>query len=164
MALITANVWREADKNPDKPFTPRVPMIGSLRRNLQQEHLDRLIELTLPPKFTDTEANKAIANLALVEVKKVLANVDRILKEAPGNLDPYTSAHLQKVQTQITKALNAQYIYNVNSISGGGGGGFFFFQPTPETRELPAPAIDPAYVPVPVKSEGSAKSEGEEKK
>ena len=152
LALITSSVWREADKNPDKPFTPRVPMISSLRRNLQQEHLDRLIELTLPPKFTDTEASKAIANLALVEVKKIQANVERILKEAPGNLDPYTSAHLQKVQTQISKALNAEYIYNVNSISSGGGGGFFLlFQPTTETRELPAPAIDPAYVPEPVK-------------
>ncbi len=46
----------------------------------------------------------------LVEAKKILANVERILKEAPGNLDPYTSAHLQKVQTQITKALNGSRI------------------------------------------------------
>jgi hypothetical protein len=149
---ITANVWRETDKNPDKPHTPRVPMISSLRRNLQQEHLDRLIELTLPPKFIDTEASKAIANLALVEVKKVQANVERILKEAPGNLDPYTSAHLQKVQTQIAKALSAEYIYNANSISGGGGGGFILlFQPNSESRETSVPAIDPAYLPVPVK-------------
>ena len=153
---LTANVWRETDKNPDKPHTPRVPMISSLRRNLQQEHLDRLIELTLPAKFTDTEASKAISNIALVEAKKILANVERILKEAPANLDPYTSAHLQKVQTQITKALSAQYIYNVNSISGGGGGGIFFFQPTPDSRDAVAPAIDPAYVPVPAKPEGEA--------
>ena len=91
-------------------------------------------------------------------MKKVQANVERILKEAPGNLDPYTAAHLQKVQTQITKALNAEYIYNVNSISAGGGGGFFLlFQPMPETRESPAPAIDPAYVPVPVKPESVEK-------
>jgi hypothetical protein len=158
---ITANVWRETDKNPDKPHTPRVPMISSLRRNLQQEHLDRMIELTLPPKFIDTEASKAISNIALVEVKKVQANVERILKEAPGNLDPYTAAHLQKVQTQITKALNAEYIYNANAISGGGGGGFILlFQPTGETRESPAAAIDPAYVPTPV----PAKPEGEGKK
>mgnify|MGYP003390147742 CR=1 FL=1 len=155
---LTANVWRETDKNPDKPHTPRVPMISSLRRNLQQEHLDRLIELTLPAAFTDTEANKAISNVALVEVKKVLVNVERILKEAPANLDPYTSAHLQKVQTQITKALSAQYIYNVNSISGGGGGGFFLFQPTTkETREPAGSAIDPVYVPVPVKPESEEK-------
>ena len=158
LSAITANVWREADKNPDKPYTPRVPMVSSLRRNLQQEHLDRLIELTLPPKFVDTEASKAISNLALVEVKKIQANVERILKEAPANLDPYTAAHLQKVQTQITKALNAEYIYNVNSISGGGGGGFFLlFQPTPEARETPAPAIDPAYVPAPAKPESEEK-------
>ena len=152
LAAITANVWREADKNPDKPHTPRVPMVSSLRRNLQQEHIDRLIELTLPPKFIDTEASKAIANLALVEVKKVQTNVERILKEAPANLDPYTSAHLQKVQTQISKALNAEYIYNANAISGGGSGGFILlFQPTPETRETSVPAIDPAYVPTPIK-------------
>ncbi len=149
---ITANVWREAEKNPDKPFTPRVPMISSLRRNLQQEHLDRLIELTLPAKFTDTEASKAISNIALVEVKKIQANVERILKEAPANLDPYTSAHLQKAQTQITKALSAQYIYNVNSISAGGGGfgGFFFLpQPSAETNGAAGSVIDPAFVPTP---------------
>lgn len=150
LSVITANVWRETDKNPDKPHTPRVPMISSLRRNLQQEHLDRLIELTLPPKFTDTEASKAIANLALVEVKKVLATVDRILKEAPGNLDPYTAAHLQKVQTQITKALNAEYIYNVNSISSGGGGGFFLlFQPTPDAPVGATSPVEPLVVPGP---------------
>lgn len=151
LSAITANVWRETDKNPDKPHTPRVPVISSLRRNLQQEHIDRLIELTLPPKFVDTEASKAISNLALVEVKKVQANVDRILKEAPGNLDPYTAAHLQKVQTQIAKALNAEYIYNVNSISAGGGGGFFLlFQPTSETPATVVPPTEPAVVPVPV--------------
>ncbi|MCX7420185.1 MAG: zinc-dependent metalloprotease [Planctomycetia bacterium] len=155
LASITANVWREADKNPDKPFTPRVPMISSLRRNLQQEHLDRLIELTLPAKFIDTEASKAIANLALVEVKKIQANVERILKEAPGNLDPYTASHLQKVQTQITKALNAEYIYNANAIGGGGGGGFFIlFQPTPEGQQPGAstPATEPKIIPIPVPS------------
>lgn len=154
LSAITANVWREADKNPDKQHTPRVPMISSLRRNLQQEHLDRLIELTLPQKFTDTEASKAIANLALVEVKKILASVERILKEAPGNLDPYTSAHLQKAQTQINKALNAEYIYNVNSISGGGGGGLLqLLQPTPEVPATNASPIDPIVVPVPNKPE-----------
>jgi hypothetical protein len=158
LVAISANVWRETDKNPDKPHTPRVPMISSLRRNLQQEHLDRLIELTLPPKFVDTEASKAISNLALVEVKKVQANVERILKEAPGNLDPYTAAHLLKIQTQIAKALSAEYIYNVNSISSGGGGGFILlFQPTPETREPATSAVDPAYVPLPAKPEGEAK-------
>ncbi len=150
---LTANVWREADKNPDKQYTPRVPMISSLRRNLQQEHLDRLIELTLPKSFTDTEASKAIANLALVEVKKIQANVERILKEAPGNLDPYTASHLQKVQTQISKALNAEYIYNANAIGGSSSIPFFFFQPTSESRQPIAPAIDPPYVPVPAKPE-----------
>ncbi len=145
---LTASIWREIEKNPDKQFTPRVPMISSLRRNLQQEHLDRLIDLTLPAGAS-TEASKAISNLALVEVKKILANVERILKEAPGNLDPYTSAHLQKVQTQITKALNAEYIYNAKDIGGGGGIPVFFFQEQRDSRG-PAPAGESPVTPQPV--------------
>lgn len=154
LSSLTANLWRETDKNPDKPHTARVPMISSLRRNLQQEHIDRLIELTLPAKFTDTEASKAIANLALVEVKKILGNLDRILKEAPGNLDPYSAAHLAKLQAQINKALNAEYIYNANSIGGGGGGMILFFgQPNLENSEFVPASLptEPVVTPVPVK-------------
>lgn len=143
LSALTANIWRETDKNPDKPYTPRVPMISSLRRNLQQEHLDRLINLTLPSPGSDTEASKAISNLAVVEIKKIQANVDRILKEAPGNLDPYSSAHLQKVQALITKALNAEYIYNANSIGGAAQIPVIFLQPTPAVETPATSRIDP---------------------
>ncbi len=153
LSALTANLWRETDKNPDKQHTVRVPMISSLRRNLQQEHLDRLIELTLPKNFVSTEADKAIANIALVEVAKVLANADRILKEAKPNLDPYTAAHLGKVQQQITKALNAEYIYNANAIGGSGGGFIFLFQPTPDAPAVPS--AEPIIVPQPAKPEGA---------
>ncbi len=50
---ISQSVWSDLDaKNEGKQFSARKPMISSLRRNLQREHVDRLIDLILPKLVT----------------------------------------------------------------------------------------------------------------
>lgn len=133
---ISAAVWSELDSFPDRRFTAREPMISSLRRNLQREHMERLIDLTLQRSFN--AASKPIAQLAAANLRQVQGKLEAALKKADSNLDPYTSAHLFEAKTRIAKALDAQYV--ANQASSGGAGGFFpFFQSpqAPPQREDP---------------------------
>ncbi|MBN2312682.1 MAG: zinc-dependent metalloprotease [Sedimentisphaerales bacterium] len=104
-------VWSELDKQPGKKYTARQPMISSLRRNLQREHLELMIDLS-KSDYSGTTAYKPIATL-IVEKLRTLKDekIDHILETYDENLDPYTRAHLKDAGMQIEKALDAQYIY-----------------------------------------------------
>jgi hypothetical protein len=108
---ISSEIWSELDQEPSKKYTAREPMISSLRRNLQHEHLELLIELTKSDYF-GTAAYKPIANLVMEKLRYIKEKkIDRISAEQMTNLDPYTRAHLQDAGLQIQKALDAQYVY-----------------------------------------------------
>src|SRR5690606_12538401 len=62
MIDIRESIWKELATNPEKEYSPRDPMISSLRRNLQKEHLNRLIDLAMPGAG-NTAAFKPIADL-----------------------------------------------------------------------------------------------------
>jgi hypothetical protein len=118
LSSIGSAIWNELDKKPDKQYTARVPMITSLRRNLQREHLTRLIDLILPGAGSN-EAFKPISNLSLMELRRIRTKIAGILKAGGEKIDPYTQAHLSEAREQITKALDSQYIYNAKSMGGG---------------------------------------------
>ena len=97
-------------------------MISSLRRNLQSEHLERLIDLTMPDVFGGASA-KPVSNLAVSNLRSIQKKIEGMNLDST---DPYTKAHLDEAATRITKALDAQYIYNTDKI-GSAGGGFVLF-------------------------------------
>jgi hypothetical protein len=109
---ISGAVWTELDNVPDKRFSAREPMVSSLRRNLQREHMERLIDLLLDTQSMNA-ASKPIAQLAAAKLREINARIESVQKKANSNLDPYTSAHLAETHIRITKALEAQYLYNV---------------------------------------------------
>jgi hypothetical protein len=123
LSSLTDAIWGELEKNPDKQYTARVPLVSSLRRNLQQEHLGRLVDLSSPSDRETNESDKPIANLASAELSRILLN-----GKARKMADPYTLAHLLKLKEQVDKLRDSQFIYNAADVGGGGGGGFFFFQ------------------------------------
>ncbi len=96
-----------------------------MRRNLQREHLERLIDLAMPGSAYQAAA-KPIANLSTMELRNIKGKVDHSL-EHRDTIDSYSIAHLSEAQLRIENALEAQYIYNADDIGGGGYGGFFFF-------------------------------------
>lgn len=50
LETIRAGIFEEVDKWQDRPpFTSRKPFISSLRRNLQREYVDRLVDLSRTP-------------------------------------------------------------------------------------------------------------------
>jgi hypothetical protein len=115
---ISANIWNELDAVPSEKASVRKPWISSLRRNLQREHLQRLIDLTLPDAGW-TAAYKPISNLALLRLQELKQRLEKVLEQR-GVLDPYSVAHLNEAKLRIEKVLDAEFIYNVGNLGGGG--------------------------------------------
>lgn len=131
-ASITDEVWSETGAAPaaGQRHTDRQPMISSLRRNLQTEHLGRLIELSMPGRMSGA-ASEPVRTLATAELRRLAARVERsggAASGAPAGLDAYSRAHLADAHSRITRALDATYIYNTNDISTGGSFILPFFQ------------------------------------
>lgn len=108
---VTTEIWGELAKKGERKYSTRQPMISSLRRNLQREHLERLIDLTLP-KNGNSAAYKAISNLCMMQLTDLKEKISTSLKDNADSLDPYTKAHLREAEQRISKALDADYIYN----------------------------------------------------
>jgi Met-zincin/Domain of unknown function (DUF5117) len=108
---ITAAVWSELDQPPGKKYTARQPMISSLRRNLQHEYVELMIDLTKGSYFS-TAAYKPVSDLVIAKLRDIKENkIDRVLETYGEDLDPYTKAHLKDASMQIKKALDAYYVY-----------------------------------------------------
>ncbi|UCE46727.1 MAG: zinc-dependent metalloprotease, partial [Phycisphaerales bacterium] len=108
---ITEAVWSELDEKGGKKYTARKPMVSSLRRNLQREHMELLIDLSKSGYF-GTSAYRPIANLVVEQLTEIRDDkIGRVLETHAENLDPYTRAHLKDASAQIKKALEANYIY-----------------------------------------------------
>lgn len=116
LSTVSAAIWSEVESPGAGPFTDRSPMISSLRRNLQREHVERLINLSMPGSVA-SPASRTIATLATAKLREM----GEKLKAASGRagLDTYTRAHLSETALRIEKALDAQFIYNADRIGGG---------------------------------------------
>jgi len=104
VSVVTDNVWREYAK-PTAPSGSNA-MTSSFRRNLQREHLERLVTLALL-KDSGSASLRAISTLARAELKRVDALAEAGLKASP---DAYTKAHLEDARTRIEKTLDAAYV------------------------------------------------------
>ncbi len=125
---ISDAIWSELDAVPNSSFTARKPMISSLRRNLQREHLKRLIDLSMLDEGFGASA-QPIANLSTLKLRELSDKIEHLLGNGGRTVDPYTIAHLSEAKVRITKSLDADYIYNTDDIGGGGGMPFMFFEP-----------------------------------
>lgn len=99
MTTVTDRVWRECAK-PTRGMAE-----SSFRRNLQREHTERLITLSLLNSSNATL--RTISTLAASELRRVDSTAEQALKSEP---DAYTKAHLQDVRARIARALDAAYV------------------------------------------------------
>jgi len=127
MGKITESVWSEVTGRVEKRHTTRKPMVSSLRRNLQREHLNRLIDLTRADQGY-TAAFKPITNLSLSHLRDLKGRIGKTLDSANSKVDAYTRAHLQEAHERISQVLDAQYIHNTNDFGGGYGSSLLFFK------------------------------------
>jgi hypothetical protein len=102
---ITGAVYTELDTDLDgATYTNRQPMISSLRRNLQSELTDRLIDVALGTRGLP----RSIQTLAMSHLKRVNEKIEGILDKADaGQVDEYTIVHLEDLNERIERALNA---------------------------------------------------------
>ncbi len=107
---LTDAIWLELDQMPTQSYTARKPFVSSLRRNLQRQHIELLIDLAQAGTF-NVAAYKPISDLVLDQLTQISeSRIERVLQTRQGRLDPYTGAHLRDVNMRIKKALDAQYI------------------------------------------------------
>jgi len=107
MGTLKDAAWSELDKSASSSFTDRQPMISSLRRGLQSEHVNRLIALTTG-RFPGA-AGDAVSTIAALQLRDLRQQIDKAMR-AKDRLDTYTRAHLQDIATRIEEALEAQYL------------------------------------------------------
>lgn len=111
MKTIGDAVWTELSAGSEGSFTERKPAISSLRRNLQAEHLSRLIGLSREHS-SNMAAMRPIATLARQELRDLVTKIDGYLQSGEGRLDVYSRAHLTDMQQRIKKFLDAQFVAN----------------------------------------------------
>lgn len=106
LEAVRAEIWTEVAKPASGSFTARKPMVSSYRRNLQREHLERLVTLATYGAWGGASGGplEDVARQQLRDLKGVLdgAPIDRA--------DPYTKAHLNECKEQVNRALEAIYI------------------------------------------------------
>lgn len=113
---VTGEIWSELDGSADNGFTVRKPMISSIRRNLQREHLSRLIDLSLADNgFSASE--KPVKQLARLHLSRLHDRIGEAVEAGHG--DSYSEAHLREAHKRIEEALDAEYIYNMPEGLGG---------------------------------------------
>ncbi|MDX2115650.1 MAG: zinc-dependent metalloprotease [Planctomycetota bacterium] len=123
---VSDEIWSELKPLTGR-YTDRKPMVTSLRRNLQREHLERLIDLSSPGMFFGS-AEKSVATVATGKLRELQSRIETILPpdnardlpRKPDALDNYTYSHLVESRAKIVRALDSIQIYNANQIGGGG--------------------------------------------
>ncbi len=118
MGKVRDSIWTELTERPSRTYTERKPMVSSLRRNLQREHMERLMDLAMPGAMSGAAA-KPVSNIARLQLRDLHDEIGTAVKSA-GRLDTYTRAHLQEAHDRIAKVLDADYIYNASDMGGGG--------------------------------------------
>ncbi len=109
---LTTAVWTELTLPCPDARNDRKPMISSLRRNLQREHLQRLLDLVLE-ESSDTAAHKPIGNLARMQLRAIKSRIEASLATCANKMDAYSAAHLIESQERVARALEASYTFNV---------------------------------------------------
>ncbi len=107
LSTLTKATWSELDNGLKGKYSVREPAISSLRRNLQREHLDRL--LSLAQGYVWRGASSApLTNLAMLEVHEIQEQIEKALKST--TIDRYSKAHLAEASDRIQGVMEANYI------------------------------------------------------
>lgn len=116
MSAVTGAIWTELDEAETRASTDREPLVSSLRRNLQTEHLERLFDLA-NEQNSSTTAMKPIANLSAMTLKDLQMKIDKVMT-GDAELDSYTKAHLMDASDRIRRWMDSKVV--VRSADNGG--------------------------------------------
>lgn len=120
LSTISTAAWTELDQECPADRNDRKPMISSLRRNLQREHIQRLMDLVLKDP-TGTAAYKPIGTLARMQLRDLKAKIGKSLETCGDKMDAYSIAHLTEAHQRVSQVLDASYTLGGNQQGLGGG-------------------------------------------
>ncbi|MFI4917086.1 MAG: zinc-dependent metalloprotease [Phycisphaerales bacterium JB060] len=106
MRTVKDAAWSELKEEASGQYTDRKPMISSLRRGLQGQHIDRLISLS--NRGFPGASGAALSNVANLQLRELRQEIKASLKNSDA-MDTYTKAHLMDASDRIARALEAQY-------------------------------------------------------
>ena len=106
---VTGAIWGELGAPLEAATNVRKPAISSLRRNLQREHVNRLIDLSMTNNGSN-ESFKPISNLARAQLRALAGRVTAYREANAEKLDAYSRAHLEEVENAIAKAMEADFV------------------------------------------------------
>ena len=106
VTTVTEAIWSECAEPSSRRYSAQQPLVSSFRRNLQREHVQRLVDLALLPD-APSPALRTISSMATQELRRIR---EMAVGAQAADLDPYTAAHLADIQTRIDKALDAAYV------------------------------------------------------
>jgi hypothetical protein len=76
-------IWTELKAPAKGENTARKPLISSLRRNLQREHLERLVSLSMPGSWRGA-SSRPLANLASQQLRSLAKRIEAAQKNRGG--------------------------------------------------------------------------------
>lgn len=107
LTRVREAVWIKPDVTSGR-YTAREPMISAFERNLQREHLDRLISLSTGRSW-GSASGRTLTTLARQELREIRSWIN---ETSTVEMDPYSRAHLADSKERIDRALEAAYIRN----------------------------------------------------
>lgn len=96
--FLQTTIWQEVLQPQDNL------KLSSLRRGLQREHLNLLVQIVLRKVQVPEDAR----TLAWYELKQLRSGLENTLRRKAKEMDVYTRAHLEETSDRIAKALDAK--------------------------------------------------------
>ena len=119
-------IWGNLTTSGDQKFTDAKPMTSSLRRNLQRQYVQYMLNIAESKPGALVSAD--LQSMASYSMEELSDNIGKLLAQANGQIDFATKAHLSQTKSQIDRTLNAPHI----QVPGFGGGQIIIMdQPTP---------------------------------
>lgn len=106
---VSTAVWSEVETGPGGTrYTDRKPYISSVRRSLQRQHAELMINVVLTRPGTLMAAD--IHAVAALKLKDLSERIGSILSGGQARqIDDFTRAHLDETKSRIDRALQAKY-------------------------------------------------------
>ena len=112
ISTLRDSIWSEVN-DPAKGGTDAKPMIGSFRRNLQQQYLQNM--LSIAELKAGIGVSPDVQNMVRYSLRELSGKIGKAL-EAKDQIDFATRAHLNEAKVKIDRVLDAPFV------PGGGGG------------------------------------------
>ena len=104
---LTGAIFTELDREGTAEYTAVSPAVETIRRSLQREYSDHLVNLVIE---RDNKPSDDISPLARYELENIQGKIEKVLSNADVKLDINSAAHLNDLKAKIEKTLNADFV------------------------------------------------------